>query len=292
MTGQSTYGYPDLMRAGLANMLAPWMRCFLWCRDNDVQMLAPTWFKFRIGPYRRREPDKRRYHRLFTNAGYVHGFRRLALLATARRFEEGADLPTSGTRPVIVRFSGLGEFLRPAIGRSAEVAAELRRITRPEFLPPDRSEPFVAMHVRAGDFTATDEVKLRAGVFGMRLPVGWYVDIVALLRDVFPSVSIRVFSDGSPAELSPILAVPGIELVTGRSAITDLLDLSAAACLVASGSTFSSLAAFLGQVPSIWFPGQFRGSLMDGGDRGVEATWEPGDPIPDRIIEGAIARLP
>jgi hypothetical protein len=280
------------MRSGLADMLAPWVRCFLWCRDNDVQMLAPTWFKFRIGPYRRREPDKRRYDRLFTNAGYVHGPRRLALLATARRFQEGTDLPTSGARPAIVRFSGLGEFLKPAIGRSAEVAAELRRITRPEFLPPDRGEPFVAMHVRAGDFAATDEAKLRAGVFNMRLPLGWYVDAAAQLRDVLPSVSIRIFSNGSRAELAPILAVPGTELMTGGSAITDLLDISAAACLVASGSGFSSWAAFLGQVPSIWFPGQFRGSFMDGGDRGVEGAWEPGDPMPDRIVEAATARLP
>jgi hypothetical protein len=272
-------------------MLAPWARCFLWCRDMDVQMLAPTWFKVRIGPYRRRESDKRRYDRLFTNAGYVHGPRRLALLATARRIEEGADLPTRGTRPAVVRFSGLGEFLGPAIGRSAEVAAELRRITRPEFLPPDRGERFVAMHVRAGDFTAADEAKLRAGEFNMRLPLVWYVAVATQLRSIFPFVSLRVFSDGSPAELAPILAVPGTKLVTGGSAITDLLDLSAAACLVASGSTFSSWAAFLGQVPSIWFPGQFRGSLMDNGDRGVETTWEPGDPIPERIIEEAIARL-
>jgi hypothetical protein len=279
------------MRAGLANMLAAWVRCFLWCRDNDVQMLAPTWFKLRIGPYRRREPDKRRYDRLFTSAGYVRGPQRLALLATARRFEEGTDLPTSGARPAIVRFSGLGEFLKPAIGRSEEVAAELRRITRPEFLPPDRREPFVAMHVRAGDFTSTDEAKLRAGEFNMRLPLGWYVDAAAHLRGALPNVAIRVFSDGSRAELAPILRVPGTELVTGGSAITDLLDMSAAACLVASGSTFSSWAAFLGQVPSIWFPGQFRGSLLDGGDRAVEATWEPGDPMPDRIVEAAAARL-
>jgi hypothetical protein len=184
-----------------------------------------------------------------------------------------------------VRFSGLGEFLKPALGRSAEVATELRRITRSEFLPPDRKEPFVAMHIRAGDFTATDEAKLRAGEFNMRLPLGWYVDAAGKLREVLPSVAIRVFSDGSPAELASILAVPGTELVTGGSAITDLLDMSAAACLVASGSTFSSWAAFLGQVPSIWYPGQFRGSLMDGGDRGVEPTWEPGQLLPGRLLD-------
>jgi hypothetical protein len=190
-----------------------------------------------------------------------------------------------------MRFSGLGGFLGPVIGRSAEVAAELRRITRPEFLPPYRGEPFVPMHVRAGDFSAADEAKLRAGEFNMRLPLGWYVDVAARLRDVLPSVAIGVFSDGSPAELAPILAVPGKDLVTGGSAITDLLDMSAATYLVASGSTLSSWAAFLGQVPSIWFPGQFRSSLLDGGDRGVEATWEPGDPMPDRIVEAATARL-
>lgn len=289
--GDRLYGYPNLMRAGLANMLAPWVRCFLWCREHDAQMLAPTWFKFRIGPYRRRESDKRRYERLFTSAGYVRGARRLALLASARRIEEGTDPPASGHRPTLVRFFGLGELLKPALGHSALVASELRRITRPEFIPPPRAEGFVAMHVRAGDFEATDEMKLRAREFNMRLPLEWYVDAATQLHAALPSAMIRVFSDGTAEELAPILRLPSVELVTGGTAITDLLDMSGAEVLVASGSTFSTWAAYLGQVPSIWFPGQFRGSVMDGGDHGLEQEWEAGTPLPPHLLREVEQRL-
>jgi hypothetical protein len=101
------YGDPRLMRAGLGNMLFPWARCFLWCRDNEAAMLAPRWFKLRVGPYVRRESDKRRYDRLFRRDGYVHGVRRATILARAEVIAEGAPrLPTTG-KPAVVRFEGL-----------------------------------------------------------------------------------------------------------------------------------------------------------------------------------------
>jgi hypothetical protein len=285
------YAYPNLMRAGLANMLAPWVRCFLWSRDYKVEMLAPAWFKLRLGPYRRREADKRRYERLFTNSGYVAGIRRLILLTWGRRVEEAGPLPGAGFRPVVVRFSGLGEFLTPAIGRSQEVEAELRRITRPELLPPERTASFVGVHVRLADFQPTREDLLRAGEFNMRLPLAWYAATINQLRSDIGPFAVRVFSDGSPQELAPLLLLPDVELVRGGTAITDMLDLSAAACIIASGSTFSTWAAFLGQVPSLWFPGQFRGSIMDGGDQGVEVVWEPGLELPTTLLDEVRARL-
>jgi hypothetical protein len=149
----------------------------------------------------------------------------------------------------------------------------------------------VAAHVRLGDFQAADEDLLRAGSFNMRLPIGWYAAAIERLRSQLGPFPVRVFSDGEEHDLAPILALADVELVRGRTAITDLFDLSAAACMIASGSTFSTWAAFLGQVPSVWFPGQFRGSVLDGGDRGVEVEWEPGMELPDALLEEVRARM-
>ena len=284
-------GHADLMRAGLANMLAPWSRCFLWSRDSGAEMLAPRWFKLRLGPYRRREPDKRRYERLFTNDGYVRGLRRLLLLTVGRRVPEGHAGSVTGARPVVVTFSGLGELVTPAIGRSREVREELRRITRPEFRPPPAAGPFVGVHVRLGDFGVEREDLLRAGAFNVRQPIAWYAAAIERLRADVGDVPVRVFSDGAATDLAAVLALPGVELVRGGSAVTDLLDLSTAACIVASGSTFSTWAAFLGQAPSVWFPGQLRGSVLDGGDVGVEVEWEPEAELPGTFVEAVRTRV-
>src|ERR1700678_4492994 len=83
------YGYAYLGRYGLGHSLLAWARCFLWCKDNNVAMLAPRWSYFRLGPYLRNEPDKRSYHKLFRKDTYVHGIRRAWLLGApmgVRRF--------------------------------------------------------------------------------------------------------------------------------------------------------------------------------------------------------------
>jgi len=89
-TPHKLYGYPVLMKAGLGNMLFPWADCYLWCKDHNAQMIAPFWAKLRIGPYLRREKDKRSYQRLFNTQDQISGFKRLFLLPTVQtcKFEQ------------------------------------------------------------------------------------------------------------------------------------------------------------------------------------------------------------
>ena len=83
-----TYVYPDVGRAGLGNMLFPWARAVLWSKSYNVSVINPTWYKFRIGPYLRRENDKRRYHLLFKSSGYISGIRKFWLLCLLPRYSE------------------------------------------------------------------------------------------------------------------------------------------------------------------------------------------------------------
>ena len=260
----ATYGVPKLMRAGLGNMLFPWARCVVWCRRTGARMLAPSWRKMRIGPYLRREPDKRSYHRLFLNGDYVTGADRAMVILTSRhrRETELADgwTPT-GRELVRFEFLGnyLGHFFEPLRGSERLVHDELLRITRRELLPQQPSEPFIGVHVRLGDYP-------------WRLPIDWYTHAVDRLRTQLGGLQVRVFSDGTDEELEPLLRLPDIDRVRGHSAITDMLDLAQACCLVPSGSTFSLWASYLGQVPTVWPPGRRAGSLRD-----AVATWaDPG----------------
>lgn len=287
------YAQVVFMRAGLANMLAPWVRAFVWATEHDASMLAPRWFKFRLGPYLRGERDKRQYHRLFTNAGYVAGLERAWILSAMQTMEESALPPTGNPGyALVVRFRGLDGFIWPAVGRSRDVLAELRRITVPVLRPDEPREPFIAIHVRMGDFGHPDEAALRAGAWNVRQPIEWYVAAARALRHALGAeVPLRVFADGAYAGLLPLLSLPETHLVTDTTAITDLLDLTQASALVASGSTFSIMASFLGQVPTVWFPGQFRGSVAD--ERGFtnEIEWASTDQVPESFSSAVQKRL-
>jgi hypothetical protein len=70
-----------------------------------------------------------------------------------------------------------------------------------------------------------------------------------------------VFSDASDEELRPLLGRPNVRRVFFGSSIADLLAMSTAAVLIASGSTFSMWASYLGRMPVIWPEGQRRQRL-------------------------------
>jgi len=66
-----------------------------------------------------------------------------------------------------------------------------------------------------------------------------------------------VVSDGTEQDLAPLLELENVEFLRPGCAITDLLILARAKVLIASGgSSFSAWASFLGNMPTISYPGQ------------------------------------
>ena len=103
------------------------------------------------------------------------------------------------------------------------------------------------------------------------------------LRKVMePKVPVWVFSDAADDEIQPLLALPGVRRVFFRSAVADLLAMSTAKVLVASGSTFSMWAAFLGRMPVIWPPNSKRQNLHGSN---WEYEIELDGPLPYRVAE-------
>ncbi|MBI4954892.1 MAG: alpha-1,2-fucosyltransferase [Myxococcales bacterium] len=293
--GSDVYGYPQMVRAGLGHMMGAWARCVVWSRKNGVPMLAPQWRQLRIGPYLRRERDKRAYHKLFRSEGYVGGALRLLCLAIGRRVDEdhagdALQRRTSAAPTLVVFYEDRGfDTLRDD---HALLLHELLRITRPEYVRAafvDR--PFIGVHVRRGDFTRPpSDADLRAGRRNQQTPIEWYAAAVsALRRGLGAEHPVRLFSDGTEAELAPVLRLPGVEFVAPRTAITDILSLSQARVLVASGSGFSQWAGFLGQMPSVWFPSQKHHRLRGGADgANWELEWERDASMPQAFL-GAVA---
>jgi hypothetical protein len=300
---ENLYGYAYPGRYGLGHSLLAWARCFLWCKDNKVAMLAPRWLYFRLGPYLRNEPDKRSYHKLFRKGTYVHGIRRAWLLAAplgVRRFavehESEAKLGR-GTRIAVFKNDNANNtrFFKVLFGRHEEVRSELLRIARPEHIPAANIDgPFIGIHVRMGDFSRVSDPSALRTTSNVQLPVEWYRDILLSIRtQTGLNLPAHVFSDGDVESLRPLLALPNVSLAKPHSALHDILSLSQAAALISSGSGFSMWSAYLGQVPRICFPNQRREYVVASLEMiDLEPECGTGEDVPPAFVEQIARAFP
>lgn len=260
---------------GLGNLLFPWARALVHAQANGCRLITPTWPQLRIGPWLRRESDTRMYPRLFQRVpDSLSGARRLATLLRAPRVPEGdAARARDGD---VIEFTGMEGLFDAIVEDHALVNAALWRMTR---RPHRGGLDFdfgnsVCLHVRLGDFKqAASEQALHRGDWNTRIPIGWYQDMLRAIRaQQGEDVTAYVFSDGTDEELAPLLAMPRCRRLGFGSAIADMLALSRSRLLIASGSTFSAWASYLGRMPVVWFPGQWRSRLYGLGGFECEAA--------------------
>lgn len=280
------YGYPILMRAGLGNMLVPWAKCHLWCKDHHVRMIAPYWTKLRVGPYLRNERDKRNYQRLFTTGPYIGGLKRLYLLASLQKRPVEQYVDGSDGKGIVV-FSGMESF-DTLLGRHEEIKKALLAMTKPEFIPPKQDRPFIGIHVRLGDYAPVDGTE--SAPWTSRLPIDWYVGALQEVRKTLGfELDATVFSDGDNKELMPLLQLSGVHRSDYRESITDILALSQASIIIGSCSSFSMWGAYLAQTFTIWHRGRCPEAVMDRKDSELfETEWLLGEKFPDRLSDGLV----
>lgn len=285
------YGYPVLPRAGLGNMLFPWADCYLRCRDLDLQMIAPSWRKLRLGPLLRGERDRRNYHLLFTAEGRITGFAKWFRLMTARRvhFSESFD-PGSCRDTTVVIFDDLQIFHRLA-GRQDELRAGLRAMTKPGYIPAPRCRPTIGVHVRLGDYFPPGAPPTPGCHY--RQELSWYREALREVRRVAGSaVDAVVYSDGDDDEVRDLLREENVTRSPHRSAVTDLLSLAESSIIIASRSTFSLWGSFLGQAPAVWHPESRFLTVVEAAEPGVlEPEWRPGMRLPDFFVTAVRARF-
>lgn len=297
-----TFGLPLVGRFGLAHSLLAWARCELWCKDHAVPMLSPNWNHLRVGPYLRREKDKREYQRLFTFPHYVTGVLRAWLLwklPHVSAIDLRPDRPIDTTKRQIIVFENrvtenFEYHFHEVVGRAPELRSALSRMTKPRHLPSKIDEPHIAVHVRLGDFSVSvTEQDLRGGHRNSRLPTQWYVkSLLALRAALGRDVSTIVYSDGEDEDLADLLSIPAVRRAPEQSAVTNLLSISQASVLISSGSGFSTWGCFLGGVPRLCFPGQRQIRALgepDSVDREPEVDFN--QPIPPAFVEYVKRRL-
>jgi hypothetical protein len=205
------------------------------------------------------------------------------MLATKRWVPEsqlGKEIPEGS----IVVFRKHEGFLAPAVPYQELVCPELLRIVRPERKRAIGTgfSPDIAIHVRLGDFVYGDSSR-----GNRRIDLDWYVGILRRLRENLGSMSVALFSDGTDEELAELLAIDGVRRVTFGSSIADMIGLSRARIFIASGSTFSMWASYLGQMPTVWFPKRLHHPILKDSRREVMTPLD----LPEEFIEQCVESL-
>jgi hypothetical protein len=262
-----------LRGVGLANCLFPWARCAVACRRYGISRVGSTWAQLCHRQWMRWDYDKRTYARLFDERSEcITGLRKLQVIATKPWIREHDFLrnPVAFQGGVVV-FSGIDGYFGAMLDEFAFLRQLLIASTRAKHKVGLRGDcaPEISIHVRRGDFIDPDSpASSRLGLLHLRQPITWFVHMLNTSRQQLGNcVPARVFSDATDDELRPLLALPRVKRSLAASSIGDLLALTTAPLLIASGSTFSMWAAYLGRMPVIWPKGQRRQRLHG-------AAWE------------------
>ena len=287
------YALPLVGRAGLGNMLFPWARAEIFAREHGARMLAPNWAAFRLGPYLRREPERRNYLRSFRAPHHLRGVSRLIIPAFGNTvdendFRDGRPVAPSSGRPVVVLFQGMGELFRPLLTAQDFIRAQLWAMTQGELRATGAAygDRFIAMHIRRGDLTRQGFTPEELLAVQQYTPISWFSSMARMIRQCpeLADLPIVVFTDGSDDEVSEVLGHKNVQLHRRLGAIADMWTLAHATLLFASGySTFGMWASFLGRMPTVYAPGKLSQPVQAGAAEAMEIELAAEAEWPDHL---------
>ena len=265
-------GFVRFGGVGLGNLLSIFARSVIIATENSYQIIWPTWPSIKVGPWIRREKDKRFYGDLFkSNQSYVTGLKKVKILLCAKKYlitnenvnMKWPELPENG----VYEYSAFSMRFKDIISYRELLKEKIIEITRDKhkkYLEHDFSSE-INVHVRLGDFAKPNAEQEKRERFNTQLPINWYVKAINDIKSVLGnSVRFNIFSDGSDEELKPILEIPQCSRMFWGSAIADILALSQSKVIIASGSSFSLWARFLGNRSCLTFSNQLFEKVCEG----------------------------
>lgn len=277
------YVYPDfkakygdyfffrLNGSGLGNNLFVWAKYILFIQKYNAIPIAPTWIQFNFTKSKHLLSNLRRHNiGLFkSTTDQIGGLRKLLHLI----FKEKVDRANFELALIknpdkiqqfdekIILVSGMDDYFEYIMHEYNFMRKKLiESIHDKHKIGLDFNfTNSITVHVRLGDFiSVTNDSTLKSNNT-TRLDLYWYISIVSMIRKSLGySIKVLVFSDGTDKELKPILDLPYTYRLSFGSAMADLLALSRSNILVASGSTYSMWASFLGRMPVIWYNGKLK----------------------------------
>jgi len=246
---------------GLGNMLFPWARAVIYSKKNNIKMLAPTWTQLKPSRILKGDIDQRNYSDFFSDKNYISGLRKAFILTSLSKINEYKLDKISDSGANILVFEGMKDSFNPIMEYRQVIRDELFNMVNDSHkIGINDYQNSIGIHVRLGDFGAVDLNKLKQGNTNTKIPMEWYISTLRKIREnkYKTKQTAYVYSDGTDEELKLLLDEPNVKRVKLSSAISELLALTNSESLIASGSTFSMWACFLGDMDSYWYPGQLK----------------------------------
>jgi hypothetical protein len=262
---------------GLGNCFFCYFHAVVLAEKAGATVLYPPWLSLKIGPMLRGANTKRFYWGMFKPfPGERYGFAKLVTLLANYRRRKSIELGDAGDPQLA---GGLLNVITFDPRRFSFSGLQNHRDTIRKRLLGIINDPvpaghtwgqgnYIAVHVRLSDFAVVDPSVISKEVTNVRIPLSWYTQVTAALRERFPDRQICVFSDGKEHELKPLLEL-GAKLYQSGSDMTDLLAMAGASLVVGSNSTYSRWAVFLGDMPSIWLTMRQQAEKPSGPDAAI-----------------------
>jgi len=257
----------------LGNLLFPWARAVVAAKKYGMRLIWPTWPQLYLSkkPKLALEYIKRHYFGYFRpTEEYISGGKKLRLLLSAKKVSEDEffskgphDLRSS--EDYVVVFEGMKDLFNSLMGYHETLREHLLSIVASKHLAMVKKLPWpsISVHIRFGDLPFTEDLSMmRENPWKFRLPLSWYIAQIEKLREVLgKDTPVYVFSDAQEEEIASIYKSGNVHRIRS-SAIAELITMSNSFVLIASGSTYSAWASFLGQCPTIWFPNWRRNRIV------------------------------
>ncbi len=223
--------------SGLGNLLYPFFRALIHAKNNNLKIISPTFKSFKIGPYLRKENQKRLYDYNYENS--IGGFMKLWLLLFSNK---------------VLIFESFGDGFKSLYGHEDFLKEKLKSLVKEDY-DEEKYKESICCHIRLGDFKLADNNEIKNNT---RLPIIWYKDMINYLRKDNHNMKVYLFSDGKKSELIEILKLGNVFLETSINPIIDILKLSCSKYLIGSYSSFSFWAAFFSKAECYWHKSIFN----------------------------------
>ncbi|MGD9669401.1 MAG: hypothetical protein AB7U75_10135 [Hyphomicrobiaceae bacterium] len=231
---------------GLGNLLFPIARALIGRERYGGELVYPTMRQVKFGTILRRERDLRTYGRVL-RPRTARDWRLWVQWRTMTAVHEAAYM--DGCENVAVIYEGLGRQFHDLAGHSQYVGQWLRA-TRWSDSPLAQAYD-IGLHIRLGDFTPG---KSNAPTHNVRQEIEWYRSALDLAKSLMSTTRprVRLFTDGDAAELARQIGIGDLDIDTSVNALTAMLNLSQAATIITSRSSFSMWGVYLGNARAIW----------------------------------------
>lgn len=230
---------------GLGNLLFPISRALIGQKRHGGHFVYPTMRQVKIGTFLRQEKDKRTYGDVLRSRSWIEWRRWLAARSRPAVDEGRFD---GSQRGVTVRYAGLGRYFHDLQGHEDLIGRWLSENSSVTMA----LEPFdIGIHVRLGDFKAVDP---QSSSNSVRQSFEWYRAAFEEARHIsgMQASSVVLFTDGDPHNVERELDIGKLTVDRSADALSAIMRLSRARVLIASRSTFSMWAAYLGGMPVLW----------------------------------------